>query len=65
MLSKGYVFLLVVVLCETLTGVTCNSGGNATAGDVEQIFPMVGFCSFHCPLLQSSPPCGSDSVEEW
>lgn len=46
MLRKGYVFLLVVFLCKTLTGISCNSGGNAPAGESEQIFPMVGIGFF-------------------
>lgn len=64
MLRKGYVFLLVVFLCKTLTGISCNSGGNAPAGELEQIFPMVRiFFSFLSPLF--SFLCGSDSAEEW
>lgn len=41
MLRKGYVFLLVVFLCKTLTGISCNNGGNTPAGELEQIFPML------------------------
>lgn len=64
MLRKGYVFLLVVFLCKTLTGISRNSGGNAPAGELEQIFPMVRiFFSFLSPLF--SLLCGSDSAEEW
>lgn len=67
MLRKGYVFLLVVFLCKTLTGISCNSGGNAPAGESEQIFPMVGIGVFFLffPLFSFfSLPCGSGSVEE-
>lgn len=68
MLRKGYVFLLVVFLCKTLTGISCNSGGNAPAGDSEQIFPMLGifyfFFSFLSPLFRSSLRCGGGGAEE-
>lgn len=57
MLRKGYVFLLVVFLCKTLTGISCNSGGNAPAGESEQIFPMVGifFSPLFFPLFSDFP----------
>lgn len=61
MLRKGYVFLLVVFLCKTLTGISCNSGGNAPAGELEQIFPMVRIFFLFFPLF--SPFCAAVTLE--
>jgi len=60
MLRKGYVFLLVVFLCKTLTGIPCNSGGNASAGESEQILPTVGIFSFSFPSFPLFP-----SMQRW
>lgn len=80
MLRKGYVFLLVVFLCKTLTGISCNSSGNVPAGESEQIFPMVqifffSFPSFHIfPSIQRllcrgaenpKPPCVPASCKRY
>lgn len=62
MLRKGYVFLLVVFLCKTLTRISCNSGNNAPAGESEQIFPMVEIC--FSPSFTSSLPSGAGSAQE-
>lgn len=60
MLRKGYVFLLVVFLCKTLTGISCNSGGNTPAGELEQIFPML-----EISFLFSLPSSFFPSMECW
>lgn len=59
MLRKGYVFLLVVFLCKTLTGISCNSSGNVPAGESKQIFPTVRiFFFFSFPSFIFSLPYG-------
>lgn len=66
MLRKGYVFLLVVFLCKTLTGISCNSSDNVPAGEPKQIFPMVWifFFSFLSLLFIFSLSYRDCSAEE-
>lgn len=69
MLRKGYVFLLVVFLCKTLTRISCHSSNNAPAGELEQMFPLVRIFLFPplflFPFQAGSPEPGADHCKRY